>query len=69
MEANWIKVLETEDLIKAKLAKNALKANQIESAIIDKQDSAYVVLGFAEVCVPEIKAEAATAVLKEQDLF
>ena len=40
MEANWIKVLETEDLIKAKLAKNALKANQIESAIIDKQDSA-----------------------------
>jgi hypothetical protein len=68
MEVNWIKVLSTEDAIKAELAKSVLQSHQIESVVVNKQDSAYVVLGFSEVLVPEEQAEQALEILKTQDL-
>ena len=68
MEVKWIKVLNTEDGIKAELAKSVLQSHQIESVVVNKQDSAYVVLGFSEVLVPEEQAEQALEILKTQDL-
>ena len=69
MELNWIKVMSSTELFKVELAKSVLQSHQIESMIVNKQDSAYVVLGFSELHVPEANVEAAIQVLKEQDLI
>ena len=69
MEVNWIKVLQTEDLLKADLAKSILRTHEIESVVVDKQDSAYVVLGYAELHVPSEKVTQAVEILKQQDLL
>ena len=65
MNENWKVVLATPEEIQARLAKDVLKQNQIESLIVDKKDHITNAIGDYELEVPTEKAEKAMEVLKE----
>lgn len=59
MEKDWIKILESENSIEVNIVSAKLHDNGIENVVLDKKDSAYVVLGTSELYVPaDLKEEA-----------
>ena len=50
-EQEWIKVFETTRMHQALIVQSILKEHEIESVILDKRDSAYVLLGEIHVMV------------------
>lgn len=48
----WKSIYRTKDRIKAEIVKDVLEDRDITAIIVNKQDSAYVVLGELEIHVP-----------------
>lgn len=68
MKEGWIKIYVNQDLMQVKLAEDILKQNGIESHIASKPDSVFPSVGQAELYTLPEKAEAAVAVLKENNI-
>lgn len=68
MDGNWIKVRSTDQLLEANLIIAKLKDHDIEAILLNKQDSAYVIIGQAEVFVQEGQVEQALSILEAYDL-
>jgi len=49
--SQWVKILSTDLLYKAEIAKGVLEENAIPSVIMNKLDSAYIGIGFVELYV------------------
>jgi hypothetical protein len=62
---SWKTVLKTKDLIQANLVKNTLESNDIPAVILNKQDQAYPVIGYAEVQVHAENQDAAEVIVAE----
>lgn len=59
-------MFESQESLKVNVAKSLLSERGIESVILDKKDSAYVVIGRSELHVPKEKAEEAINILNEE---
>ena len=51
MEKDWVAIFSTDKEYQAHIVKDMLEENGINSVIINKQDSAYITIGEAEVYV------------------
>lgn len=65
MEGDWIKVFESNESVEVSVAKAKLDEAGIEAVLLDKKDSAYIVIGRTEIYVPKDKAEQAKGLLVE----
>jgi len=59
----WLIVYRAAEYFKVEAAKNYLEENEIESFIVERPDSAYVMLSEVQLHVPESQAEWAKALL------
>ncbi|HYV93730.1 MAG TPA: DUF2007 domain-containing protein [Chitinophagales bacterium] len=50
-EHEWIKVFETTKMHRALIVQSILQEHEIESVILNKQDSSYIILGEIHVMV------------------
>ncbi|OFX44994.1 MAG: hypothetical protein A2046_14985 [Bacteroidetes bacterium GWA2_30_7] len=64
MDSNWVKVYSFSKMHLALIAKEILTENNIESYIMNKQDSSYVVLGDIEIYVKSEDFDKALEILK-----
>lgn len=62
---NWEMVFRTDSPVTADIIRDMLDVNGVNAVIMNKQDSAYKVLGYFEVMVPEAEAEKAKQLLEE----
>lgn len=62
---NWQMIFRTDSPVTADIIRDMLEVNGVNAVIMNKQDSAYKVLGYFEVMVPEGEVEKATQLLKE----
>ena len=65
MEKDWLIVFTTSLLYQAEIAKEILYDNDIESIIINKQDSSYLSFGDIELYVNIGNSEKALILLKD----
>ncbi len=65
---NPIKIYTSNQSFEIELMKSKLEENKIESYILNKQDSAYVVIGDLELYVDNKDVERANVILKEANL-
>lgn len=63
MEKDWIKIMDSENEIEVNIVSARLNDNNIENVILNKKDSAYVVLGRTELYVPANLEEEARKIL------
>lgn len=61
---NWKMVFRTDSPVTADIIRDMLDVNGVNAVVMNKQDSAYKVLGFFEVMVPENEAEKAEELIK-----
>jgi len=66
MDQEWTKLMTTTQLYEAKVIEARLKEADIESYIMNKQDSAYVMIGEIQIYVLEKDVAAATTLLNKQ---
>lgn len=64
---DWVCIYTSQNLQDAEIAKGLLAFNEINSVVINKQDSSYNMFGFFEVYVNRDDAVKATYVLKENN--
>ncbi|OFX18919.1 MAG: hypothetical protein A2033_12290 [Bacteroidetes bacterium GWA2_31_9] len=64
MDSNWVKVYSFSKMHLALIAKEVLADNDIESNILNKQDSSYVVIGDIEIYVQSEDFDKALEILK-----
>ena len=62
----WRSVYRTKDRIKAELAKDVLESHGITAVLINKQDSAYVLLGEFEIHVPVDEVMGAIKIVNDE---
>ncbi len=67
MEQDWVKVLTTTELYKAKVVEVLLKERNIACHILNKQDSAYVMIGEIEIYVQQVDQEQVLEIIQEID--
>ena len=60
---NWKIVMSTEDTVELSVATALLNEREIPNNTISKRDSAYVMIGFSELYVPDDFADQAEKVL------
>lgn len=65
MDNDWIKLLATTELYKARVTEALLKEKNIVCHVMNKQDSAYVFMGEIEIYVAEADKEAALSILND----
>lgn len=65
MEQDWIKVLTTTEVYKAKVVEALLKEKNIACHILNKQDSAYVMIGEIEIYVQQGDKEQVMEIIQE----
>jgi len=63
-QSNWEVLYGTRLLYKAEILKSVLEENEIQAVIINKQDSAYVIIGEIEVYVKRDDMVNAYQILK-----
>jgi hypothetical protein len=63
MEKDWVKIMDSENTVEVDIVSAKLSDNGVENVILDKKDSAYVVLGRAELYVPANLEEEAMKIL------
>jgi hypothetical protein len=63
--SSWKKIAEFGDEIKAELINAAFHNAGITTTVLDKKDSAYVVLGVIEIYVPEEQFEKARSIFQD----
>lgn len=66
MEKNWTKIYSTVKMYKAEILKGMLEEHNIESFIINKQDSSYL-FGEMELYVDADDVMKATRIIKNQN--
>lgn len=66
MNEDWVKIYDSQESLKINVAKARLNDHGIESVVMDKKDSAYVVIGRSELYVPKDKAEEAVKILEAE---
>ena len=64
MEDNWISIYSADQTWLAEIARQILEENGIESVVINKRDSSYLVFGEVEVYVSQENAEKSKELLK-----
>jgi len=62
---DWVKIFSTQEVYLAEIAKSVLEEADIAVVILNKQDSAYLVFGEAEVYVSKDDALKASNLIKE----
>ena len=67
MDDEWTKVFTTQELFKAKVLEAKLKENDIECYIMNKPDSAYVMIGRIEIYTKEADVEQAKVLIEGID--
>jgi len=65
MEKDWIFVFSTDKEYQAHIIIDMLKDNEIDAVIINKQDSAYITIGDAEVYVKNENAVKARHLIEK----
>ena len=63
MNQDWIKLFSTTELFKARVIEAKLKENNIVCHVMNKQDSAYVVIGEIQIYVSESDKETALTII------
>jgi len=64
MEDNWISIYSSDQTWLAEIARQVLEENGIESVVMNKRDSSYLVFGEVEVYVSQENAEKSKELLK-----
>ena len=65
MTDDWIKIMDTTELLEINVASAKLNEAGIENVVLNKKDSSYLVIGRAELYVLKSEAEKAMKVLEE----
>ena len=65
----WVKVYSANDEVQAELVNATLHAAGIETQVIDKKDSAYVMIGEILIYVEESNLDKARKILLEDERF
>lgn len=65
-EQEWIKVFETTKMHQALIVQSALQTHEIESVILNKQDSSYIILGEIHVMVKLEDSLEAMKIIEEE---
>jgi hypothetical protein len=65
----WVKVYAANDEVQAELVNATLHAAGIETRVLDKKDSAYVMIGEVHIYVEEGNLEKARKLLIEDERF
>ena len=68
MEKNWVKVYATTQSYKADITKAVLADHDIESVIMNKQDSAYISIGEVELYTTREDVVKAKHLIEKHDL-
>jgi len=68
MKEEWVLVYSADAEFKAKIAEDILKQNDIVSHVLSKPDSAYPMIGNADLYSPANQAEAAREVLRKEGI-
>ena len=66
MEENWIKAFQSEQMIRAEIAREKLEEQGVAAIILDKKDSLYPVFGLYEVHVPAHDLLKAQTILSDE---
>lgn len=64
---NWTKIIEVEDLVQANLINAALHAENIDTALINRKDSALVFLGRYDIYVRNDEVSRANLLIADID--
>lgn len=67
MDANWITVFSAPEYFKVEVVKSFLEEHGVDGYIMERPDSAYVMLGEAQLLVPTNQADTATNLLQGRD--
>ncbi|WP_138483028.1 putative signal transducing protein [Dyadobacter bucti] len=66
MEENWVKAFQSEQAIRAEIAREIFEQNEVPAVIVNKKDSSYPIFGAYEVHVlASDLAKAQTLLLNE----
>lgn len=69
MNESWVKAFQSEQMIKAELAREILDQNDIAAVIVNKKDSSYPIFGMCEVHVLASDLEQAQTILYNAETF
>lgn len=69
MNESWVKAFQSEQMIKAELAREILDQNDIAAVIVNKKDSSYPIFGMCEVHVLASDLEQAQTILFNAETF
>jgi hypothetical protein len=67
--ANWTKVFEDQNPIRAEIVKGVLEQNGIPAVVMDKKETAYKIHGTIEVLVPQSEAVQALQLIQHEITF
>jgi hypothetical protein len=67
MEENWVKAYQSDQMIRAEIAREILEQNGIPAVIVNKKDSSYPIFGMCEVHVPVSDLPTAQTILMNED--
>ena len=66
-KGSWVKIMESEMGLEIEIASAALHDKEVPNVVVDKKDSAYVVIGRKELYVPRDWVVKAKAVLSKSE--
>ena len=69
MKEGWILIFSAENEFKAKIAEDILKQHDIVSHILNEPDSAFPMIGKADLYAPQEAAAQAITILKEEGIL
>jgi hypothetical protein len=67
MDENWAKAYQSEQMIRAEIAREILEQNGIAAVIVNKKDSSYPIFGMCEVHVPASDLAKAQTILTNEE--
>lgn len=67
MEEQWAKAYQSEQMIRAEIAREILEQNGIAAVIVNKKDSSYPIFGMCEVHVPAADLPMAQTILTNEE--
>lgn len=66
MDDEWIKVFSTSMMYQALIVQSALRSHEIDSVILNKQDSSYITLGEIQLMVKPEYSMKAIQIIEEE---
>ncbi len=67
-DSRWIKVYSSVDSMQVSIIKGLLDEHGFDPVVMNRQDSAYVVLGEIDLLVPDHQASEALVIIKNLEL-